>query len=230
MSFDSIIARLETSVDATDRVKAAAELGEVGDPEVAPFLLKTVWEDSQSGVRQAAVTSYIEVLKEKAMPELEKIIFNHFDSYVRMNAVSMLPKLDMSVAVKLLRRLLDSEDEKIRAMAIRELYFFDDRHSIEKFMQMLEKETYHLALRNILEALALWKAKDSYPLIKKLLQKDLSNEVKTLAHLALAIFGDRESAEFLKSNEADSSLRIKYDNEWFRGKDGLWTLVEKLSD
>lgn len=228
MSYDTIIGRLETSIDATDRVKAAAELGEVGNPEVAPVLLKAVWEDSQSGVRQAAITSYVEVLGEESIEELEKVISSHFDPYVRLNAISMLPKLSRDSAVRLLETALGSEDEKIRSLAIRELYMLNTPELAPRFVDLLKKETYRLAKRNLIEALALWKYSPAFQTINEILEMDRDPEIQTIGTFALAVLGDDPSKQKLEEMKVDAFLRVKYRDEWYRGRDGLIQLLSLL--
>ncbi|RMG26964.1 MAG: HEAT repeat domain-containing protein [Methanobacteriota archaeon] len=230
MSFDSIIARLETSIDATDRVKAAAELGEVGTPEVAPILLKAVWEDSQSGVRQAAITSYVEVLGEDAYPELEKVITSHFDAYVRLNAISMLSKLPKDMSLQLLQKGLDSDDDKVRTLSIRELYLIGAKELAPRFVELLRTESYHLAKRNLIEALAIWKVNEAKDIIKQVISQDSDPEIQGIGVFGLAALGEPGAKEKLENMDIDPFIRIKFDNEWFRGKEGLLSLLKRIND
>ncbi len=228
MSFDSILARLETSVDATDRVKAAAELGEVGTPEVAPILLKVAWEDSQSGVRQAAITSYAEIMKNDAVPELKRAVETHFDSYVRLNALSMLVTLDDEVTLPFLKELIKSSDEKIRSLAIRELFMKGASEMAPLFLEALQTETYSLAQRNLLEALAIWKYHGAEPAIREILDNARHDEIQIVALFALSVFGDNGALAKLKEIKIDSYFRIKYNDHWYRGKEGLLKLIDRL--
>lgn len=220
-SLDDLVARLQNKLDANDQVKAAAELGEVGTPEIAPELLKAVWHDDTSTVRQIAIQSYSEILKEKAFEEVIKVVKTHLDDYVKIYAISILGSMDSNLVTDVLAELLENTNPKIRVPVIRAMIHANTRVNSEIILKTLENETDMLVQKNLIEALAIWKYSKSFELISDILKNSSNIEIRTIALFALASFGDKNAKKELQSSEIDEYIRISQNNKTFRGRNGL---------
>jgi HEAT repeat protein len=223
-----IISRMVSSQDASDRVRAAGELGEVGTPEIAPKVLEVVWQDSQSNVREMAIQSFAEILGDDAAEDLGKVLKDHYDDNVRLYATHKLGTLSKQEAINHLKVGIHDKNEKIRAITIRELIHIEAKEMSEHLLNLLRNETYNLAKRNILEALALWRYKPAKQIIIELLKNENSLEVITFSHFALAIFGEKDSLKFLENEEIETMLRVSYKDKIYRGREGLIEIIKIL--
>ena len=158
------------SLDANDRVKAANEIGELGTPKEAPTVLKVVYEDEASTVRQMAIQSYYEIMKENAFDELEKVVNNHPDDYVKIYALSVLEKFPSTQTEGLFKSSLESENPRIRATVTRAILHADSTMFAETLLELLNIEKDDLVIRNILESFALWKYTAAKDKLKKMLE------------------------------------------------------------
>lgn len=226
--FSDYLLRLSSN-DANDRVKAAAELGEIGTPEVAPNLLKAAYDDEASTVRQMAIQSYAEILGNNAYSEILKAAKNHFDDYVRLYAVSTLGKVFGENEPSDIKFLLEDKDEKIRAAAVKIILQNNLNNFAPLFLKMLDKETYDIGIRNLIEALGLWKYKEANAKINQILKNTKSLEIKTICYFSLAIFGNEEAIYKIKNDDIDEFMRIYYEGNRYHGRDGLLVIIEQLS-
>lgn len=220
------------SLDANDRVKAANEIGELGTPNEAPTVLKVVYEDEASTVRQMAIQSYYEIMKQDAFDELKKVVNTHSDDYVKIYALSVLEKFPSTQTEELFTSGLQSDNPRIRATVTRAILHANSMMFGEKLLDLLNTEKDNLVLRNILESFALWKYKPSKNKLMNLLESD-SNipedpELLTMLLFALAALGEKSALKRLQEEDVDEFIRIKYKNEMFRGKQGLLELLKQI--
>ncbi|MHA2403544.1 MAG: HEAT repeat domain-containing protein [Candidatus Kariarchaeaceae archaeon] len=226
---EELVQRLK-SIDANDRVKAAAEIGEMGTPNEAPIVLKSAWDDETSTVRQMAIQSYFEILGESALSEILIAAQTHFDDYVKIYAISLLGKLDPQMVSDPLAKFLSSENPKIRTTALRAMIHANTRDNSDRVHKHLVNEDNHLAQKNAIEALVIWKVKDSKDSIEKILTErdNLSIEVKTMALFALAAFGSEDARIELETADIDEYTRINLKNKTYRGRNGLLDALTNL--
>ncbi len=217
---EDLLARLH-SIDANDRVKAAADLGEYGTPVIAKEVLKAAWEDEASTVRQIAIQSYYKILKNKATDEIIHAAKFHLDEYVKIYAISVLGSLNPSLVAQPLAELLNNENPKIRSTSLRSMIHAGIKENVDIVYTRLEIETNDLALKNSIELLALWRYKKSKEKIAKIIENTNSEEVKTMGLFALASFGDKKSKKALETCYDDEYIRIIVKNKTYRGKNGL---------
>lgn len=222
---EMIVNRLRTAIDASDRVKAAAEIGELGTPEIAPKVLDAVWEDEKSNVRQLAVQSYAEILGNEGVEALNVIIEKHTDNYVRLYAIISLGTLSKELVLPTLTKTLEDTDQKIRATTIKQFMHLNARETAPLLMQLLSKESYVLAIRNAVEALAIWKYKAAQSIIENILKHSENEEITTICLFALACFGSPTAKTQLQEYDVDSDFRVKFMDTTYRGKDGLLKIV-----
>lgn len=228
--YRQLISRL-SSQDANDRVKAAAELGEVGKPEHAPKLLEACWNDEASTVRQIAVQAYGEILKDQGADEIFKVASEHTDEYTRLYAISSLGSMSAETVENYLNQLLTDSNPKIRLTVIRSMIHAQTDGLGNQLLELYETEDDAMVLRNIIEALLLWKSKSIVPKLKT--REDLNHlleneEFRTFYNLALAIGGDKQAVTFLEEGEIDTLTRIKIRGKWYRGRNGLLEAIDLL--
>ncbi|MHA2249994.1 MAG: HEAT repeat domain-containing protein [Candidatus Kariarchaeaceae archaeon] len=226
-ALDELVARL-SSLDANDRVKAAAELGEVGTPEVSPHVLKSAWGDETSTVRQMAIQAYYEILGEDAFDEIVKAAKTHFDDYVKIYAISVLGGLKADSVSSILAELLENDSDKIKITILRAMIHAHTTQNTEIVFDLVNDNN-TMIRRNAIEALARWGFKKSQPSIKKILtESELDPEIKTIALFALASFGDTEARQQLMVEDIDEYLRIKLGRTTYTGRDGLLDALNKM--
>ncbi len=213
--------RLRNAIDASERVKIAADLGEYGTPDVAPLVLEAIWEDEKSNVREIAVHSFTEIMQEDALPELKKMVKEHPDQNVRFYAVFRAGDFTTDEAKQIVKLALDDPDKRVKAIAYKRAVDLEMKELESRFAQELLSVHPASIIRNILVGLALWRTEVDFT---SFLEGD-NLEFKTLAHLAMARRGDKESLKFLEQGEIDNSIRIKYKNEMFRKREGMLKLA-----
>ena len=169
------------SIDASERVKAANEIGEIGTEKEAPIVLKVAYEDETSTVRQMAIQSYFEILKNEAFDEILKAAISHFDQYVRIYAVSILGKLNSELVSEPLLELVKDDDPKIRATVVKSMIHANTSQNAGHLESIFENETHMLTQCNIIEAWAIWNHKQASNQINKLF------EIDKLPHLQLEL-------------------------------------------
>lgn len=213
--------RLRNALDASERVKLAADLGDYGDPEVANIVLEAIWEDEKSNVREIAVHSYAEIMKLDALPELMRMVKDHPDENVRFYAVYRAGELGEEGS-DIVIKALDDRDRRVRAMAYKKAVDLNLVQLEEKFIRELRGDHPPSVIRNILLGLALWRTKTDLADFTRSENK----EFRTLAHLSLARRGSPESRQILEEGDIDTSIPIKYNGEMFRGREGLIKLAQ----
>ncbi|OLS28950.1 MAG: hypothetical protein HeimC2_03880 [Candidatus Heimdallarchaeota archaeon LC_2] len=222
------------SIDANERVKAANEIGEIGTEKEAPIVLKVAHEDETSTVRQMAIQSYFEILKEKAYEDILKAAKSHFDQYVRIYAISILGKLDQNQVSEPLLELMKDEDPKIRATVVKSMIHANTIQNAKHLETFFENETHMLTQCNIIEAWAIWNYKQAKGKINKLFENtdkmESQIELKTISLFTLALFGDKKALKELKEGNIDTYYRIKVDSKHFTGRKGLVKALELLKN
>jgi HEAT repeat protein len=229
--YKTLLDRLD-SLDANDRVKAAAELGEVGTPNEAPRLIQACWEDEASTVRQISVQAYAEIMGDDSFIEVLKIVNTHSDEYVVLYAISILGDLTQELVENPLKELIKNDDPKIRATVIRAMIHADTRSHSNEIYNLIDGEDDAFVLRNAIEALTLWNYHKSKGIVKKIYDDKLlmkNEELKTIILFSLARFGDEIALEQLKNDDIDNLIRISYDGQFYRGRDGLLDLIKKIN-
>lgn len=226
---EGIVARL-SSQDANDRVKAAAELGEVGTPNEAPELLKAAYEDEASTVRQMAIQAYAEILGEDSIDELVKAVNEHFDDYVRLYAIISLGNLPVSDIGKVLVKFLPLDDSKLRAATLRALIHSQSTEYGDPVFTLMKEEDDTLVFRNCIEALTLWRYAPAKSYLKGLQEQigEFNTEIQTFISFYLASFGNKQAREFIENGNIDEFIRIQYDDQHFRGRKGILRLLDRL--
>lgn len=230
-AYKSMLDRLD-SLDANDRVKAAAELGEIGTPNEAPRLIQACWEDEASTVRQISVQAYAEILGDDSFDEVLKVVNTHTDEYVRLYAISILGDLTLELVEKPLKELLKNNDPKFRATVLRAMMHADTRSNSDEIYNIIEGESDAFVLRNAVEALTLWNYEKSKDLIKKIYDNEeliQNEELRTIVLFSLAKFGDKTALNQLKNDDIDNLIRISYDGQFYRGRDGLLNLIKIIN-
>ncbi|MDH5402830.1 MAG: hypothetical protein OEZ01_06910 [Candidatus Heimdallarchaeota archaeon] len=210
------------SKDANDRVKAASELGEIGTSNEAPELLKATYNDDQSTVRQMAIQSYAEIMKEDGYDEIVKVVESHEDMYVRLYAISVLAQFPQSCDI--LAELLESSNIQLKSAAIRSLIRIGLEMNVviqSKVLEILKNNDNDILLRNCIEALGLWGEKNSIPIILEQLKTHPSSEIKTISAFSLALLGENAGKQYIEDNELDNFIRITYKGKIYRGKVGI---------
>ena len=220
------------SIDANDRVKAANEIGEIGTEDEAPVILKVAYEDEASTVKQMAIQSYFEILKEHGFDEIKKAALSHPDQYVRIYAINILGKINSELVTDLLLELLDNDDEKIRATVVKSMIHANTIQNANRLAELIETENHILTLCNMIEACTIWRYSDAISKIK-MIYENLSNynnriELKTIVIFALASFNDKKALTQLKEEDIDEYYRVKINNKHFKGKSGLFQALEEL--
>ncbi len=226
--YSTIVARL-TSIDANDRVKAAAELGEVGTEREAPHLLKAVWEDEASTVRQIAIQAYAEIMKDASFNEIYKAATEHPDRYVRLYAISVLGNILPEIVGDSLYQFLEGDDHGVHEAAVRALIHLNMSDSADRLLTLLNNDTDIYCVQSISEAIALWKYKKGKKILEQKLNTITDNETRIWIKFALASLGVKKYRDELENDDIDPFIRIKYNDEWYRGKDGILNLIDKLS-
>ncbi len=229
--YKSLLDRLD-SLDANDRIKAAAELGEIGTPNEAPRLIQACWEDEASTVRQISVQAYAEILGDESFDEVFKVINTHTDNYVKIYAVSILGDLTQELVEHPLKELIKNTDPKLRATVIRAMIHADTRSNSDEIYKLLDVEIDPFVLRNAIEAMTLWNYKESKDAIKDISDnKELmrNEELKTIVLFSLATFGDKVALDRLKTDDIDNLIRISYNGQFYRGREGLLNLIQKIN-
>ncbi|MHA2030185.1 MAG: HEAT repeat domain-containing protein [Candidatus Kariarchaeaceae archaeon] len=220
------------SLDANDRVKAANEIGEIGTEQEAPIVLKVAYEDEASTVRQMAIQSYYEIMKEHGFEEIRKAALSHTDEYVRIYAINILGNLRTELVSNLLLQLIEKQDEKIQATAIKSMIHANTIENASKLKSVLVNEDYVLTRCNIIEAWGLWRYSAGITEIKSIFDEQLDNEssieLKTISALVLASFGDEKALTVLKESNIDEYYRIKVASKLYRGRSGLIEAVNQL--
>lgn len=226
---EGMVARLY-SQDANDRVKAAAELGEIGTLKEAPELLKVAYEDEASTVRQMAIQAYAEILKEDSISELVKAANNHFDDYVRLYAITTLGNLPVSDIGRELVNFLQFEDSKLRAATLRALIHSHSADYSREVFNLLKEEKDTLVIRNCIEALTLWRFDPAKSYIEELFNRldEYNPEIQTFISFYLASFGNTKAREFIQNGNIDEFIRVSFDDQHFRGRKGLLRLLDRF--
>ncbi len=227
MTLDSVLSRLNTSVDATDRVKAASELGELGDPKAVPYLEKALWEDSQSGVQQVAITSIIEILKEDAIDHIRNVMENHPDEYVKLNALQGIEMLQKPQIKQLLEILLSDSDSKIRAMAVKLIMNYQFEGFDDKIIELLKVEDDDIVLGNIFQYVAFNKLKSVEASVLLKMNKVRDEDSLNYAYFSLASLGNQTGKDLFEKADYQF-IRIKFQGKFYRGKDGMRVLISLL--
>lgn len=222
------VSRMRTSQDASDRVKAAGELGDIGTPEIAPAVMEAVWEDPKSNVREMAIQSYAEIMGDDGSEQLGKVALEHFDPNVQFYAIYKLGTLSKEKSLPFLERVLNSKDEKHRAMAIKQIIKLNASETSAQLLDILRDETYVLAQRNILEALAIFKYKEAKNQIRDFLTSTNNQELLTFGNFALACFGDKSAKKYLETEELERLIRVSYKDKIYRGRNGLLEIVNMI--
>ncbi len=229
--YKSFMDRLD-SLDANDRVKAAAELGEVGTANEAPRLIQACWEDEASTVRQIAVQAYAEILGDASFDEVIKVINTHTDDYVKIYAISILGDLTQELVEGPLKELIKTSDPKLRATVIRAMIHADTRSNSDEIFNLIDGEIDTFVLRNAIEAMTLWNYKKSKDAIKKINHNEElmeNEELKTIVLFSLASFGDKVALDKLRTDDIDNLIRISYNGRFYRGREGLFNLIKKIN-
>ncbi|MCY3410958.1 MAG: HEAT repeat domain-containing protein [Candidatus Heimdallarchaeota archaeon] len=227
MSLEDTLEKLK-SEDATTRVKAASDLGENGTEKEAPYLKSMVWEDPSTTAQQIAIQAYVEIMKEKSFEELKRVIGEHQDTYVKINAIHELGKLKNSNVPKILSAFLNDTDDKIRTTAIRSMILADAQQLAGEIFLHLSQETYPLAKQNCIEALGIWKYKKAKNLIQEIVDISDNEEIITMGLFALAAFGEKSARKQLEERDVDSFWRITVNNTKYRGKKGLFLALDVI--
>lgn len=226
-TLQDVMARLY-SIDANERVKAANEIGEIGTEIEAPTVLKVAYEDEASTVRQMATQSYFEILGDKGIPEIIKIATEHFDTYTRIYGISCLGKANKGLVIETLNILLDDEDEKIRVSTVRAMIHAQTIKLSDRLFSLLEHEESMIVIRNIFEALALWKYQKEHDSLEKYIEANIEKydlELKTISYFLLAMLGDTNALKILENDDVDEYIRIKHGGKIYRGRNGLIELI-----
>jgi len=212
------------SQDANDRVKAASELGEIGTPEIAPKLLDVVYEDEASTVRQMAIQSYSEILGEDSLDEVIKAADSHFDEYVKLYAVMVLGRIGSPRVSEPLSRYIRSDNPKIKAAALKAMIHAETAEQGETVFEVLQQSDKPIIVRNCIEALALWHYQGALDYIQNtyFTNEDIKDlEIKTISAFYLASFGDKKGINYLETSRVDRYVRIKIDDIYYKGGQGL---------
>lgn len=217
------------SKDATERLRAVAELGEEGNPTVAPRIKDIIWNDKSPSIQQIAVQSYAEILGDESIDEMRRIIETHHDSYVIQYALGALGNFKSDNVETFLGKLIESEDDNFRTTVLRSIIRSNSDGLKDKVLQVLTKEKYPLAIRNCIEALALWKYKKSKKLIEEVMNMNENDlEIKTISLFALAVFGDKKAKKALMGEEIDDYTRITVNNTNYKGRKGLLLALDEI--
>lgn len=218
-----------SSEDATERMRAVAELGEEGDQSVAPKIKDIIWNDKSPSIQQIAVQSYAEILGDESMDEMRRIIESHHDRYVIQYALGALGNFKSENVETYLGSLMEEMDDTLRTTVLRSIIRSNSLGLRDKVMQILAKETYPLAIRNCIEALALWKYKKSKKLIEEIMSNNTNDiEIKTISLFALAVFGDKKAKKSLIEGEIDDYTRITVGNKNYKGRKGLLLALDNI--
>ncbi len=228
MSVKELIGQLK-SEDATERLKAAAELGELGSADDAKHLIELIWNDPASPVQQIAVQAYASLKKNDAFSEVMRVIEEHIDEYVVLYAVGILGSLSADIVSEPLKKLITDDNEKIRTTALRSIIMAGLSDLSPLILELLENEEYTLAIQNGIEAMAIFRYKKSKKIIENIKKKyDADIEIRTISTFAMASFGDKKALDYLKNEEVDEYKRITINGNRYSGRKGLLLALKEI--
>lgn len=135
---------------------AARALGRLGDPKATPALLALA-ETPQADLRVAVFEALATLKARGAVPAARRALASDTEQRVRRWAAVLLREVSAKDALPELRRALSDPDPGVRLQAAQALGQMEDRESIEKLKEALQKETFKEAkeaLRVALERLS----------------------------------------------------------------------------
>ena len=223
---NKVLYTLKTSEDANARVRAAAKLGDYSDYSIINDILDVIWKDEKSNVQEMAVHSYARIAKKAGLDSLKKIASEHPEPNVRMYSLIKLAEVDFENSNGVINKATNESNKIVRAIALKQIVDYGDRKFAPILLEKLQTENHLLCIRNIIQALGLWRYFKAKEKLEEILKATNSLEIKTISHFALARMDVKASESYLRSEKIDETIVIRKNGKNYRGREMLIALLK----
>ncbi len=175
-ALNQLIEEVEKPIDDSELAIILQTLGKIGSDEISPILHSALLQPEPM-VRVAAVTAYLAVNPQKAVPVLLNVLNNDSSKMVRSAAVKVLGKIGgEQVCARLINILRDDRDAEVRRTAAVAITNCCDSHNMEVLLAGLTDSDFEVRLQTVV-SLGKIKLKEAIPALLKLESQERNHKI-----------------------------------------------------
>ncbi len=191
-----VIARLDSSNNASVRRCATLALGSIGSERAVDALLKALLEDQESDVRWSAADQLVILGSERAIDALLQILLNTSESDDPWKAAHLLGHISSEGAVEpLFQALLDASNSNVRGSAASVLGYIGGERAVDALLKALLNDSEPSVRGCAASALGRISGGRAVGALLKALLEDQDSEVRGHAAEALGYIGGERAVD-----------------------------------